>query len=179
MFSYSRRHGPRRRRWWRNGSTSRAQSSIRTASVSPSNIFVAGVSNQILHFPAQISWFFFPNYDILSSQDCDVFDQTRALEASSRWWGGRAAPTEMAAFSPRQTCQVFHRNFFSPSRSIATVPPLYLLLSSKGTVTVLASTITMAFTDYRQSAGRVAATLFQYVVSGFYTLMMEIEEMKN
>ena len=33
----------------------------------------------------------------------------------------------------------------------------------------------MAFTDYRQSAGRVAATLFQYVVSGFYTLMMEIE----
>ena len=42
MFSYSRRHGPRRRRWWRNGSTSTTQSSIRTASVSPcpSNLFV-------------------------------------------------------------------------------------------------------------------------------------------
>ena len=77
----------------------------------------------------------------------------------------------MADFSRRQTCQVL---LFSPSRATptATVPPL---LSSKGTVTVLASTITMAFTDYRQSAGRVAATLFQYVVSGFYTLVMEIE----
>jgi len=73
----------------------------------------------------------------------------------------------MAAFSPRQTCQVFHRNFFSPSRSIATVPPLYRLLSSKGTVTVLAST--MAFTDYRQSTGRVAAAL---TVRSFWLILL-------
>ena len=69
----------------------------------------------------------------------------------------------MAAFSRRQTCQVL---LFSPSRATptATVPPL---LSSKGTVTVLAST--MAFTDYRQSTGRVAAAL---TVRSFWLVLL-------
>jgi hypothetical protein len=80
----------------------------------------------------------------------------------------------MAAFSPRQTCQVLHCNFFSPSRATAPVPPL---LSSKSTVTVLAST--MAFTDYRQSTGRVAAPLLQYVVSVLYSYDRNRKKGKN
>jgi hypothetical protein len=78
------------------------------------------------------------------------------LEGSSRRWGGRAAPTEMAAFSQGRTCQVLHLQLFT-KQLLQLFLPFYL---QKAMLLFFYSTLA-----FIQTTGTVVAMLLQYLVS--------------